>query len=459
MVIGGGVVGMNAAFIAIGMEADVFVFDRQHRPPARARRRLRRPRLDRLLARRSSIEEMLPRADLVIGAVLVHGATRARTWSRREQLGADEARRGARRRRDRPGRLLRDLAARPPTRDPTYEVDGIIHYCVANMPGAVPITSTYALTNATLPVRARARRPRRGRGASRRDPGLRPGVNVAGGKVTHPAVAEGVGMRLRPVEEALDIEPTSRPTLRHAMAHDTRSSRPMATATEDQAQELHRRRVRRRRRRRDRGRDQPGDRRGDRRGAALDRGGRRPRRAGGRASAFDELGRARRPASARRRCCKLADLIEEHGEEIADLESADAGKPRDAFARGRDPGDGATTCASSPAPPATMEGQAAGEYMEGHTSIIRREPVGVVGQITPWNYPLMMAIWKIGPALAAGNTVVLKPAETTPLHDAAARRARAPRSCPPGVLNVIGGHGEPAGLGARHATPTSTWSR
>ncbi len=62
-----------------------------------------------------------------------------------------------------------------------------------------------------------------------------------------------------------------------------------------------------------------------------------------------------------------------------------------------------------------MEGKAAGEYMEGYTSMIRREPVGVVGQITPWNYPLMMAIWKIGPALAAGCTIVLKPAETTPL--------------------------------------------
>ena len=71
-----------------------------------------------------------------------------------------------------------------------------------------------------------------------------------------------------------------------------------------------------------------------------------------------------------------------------------------------------------------LEGRAAGEYIEGYTSIIRREPVGVVGQITPWNYPLMMAIWKIGPALAAGNTIVLKPAETTPHDDLQARRDR-----------------------------------
>ena len=71
-----------------------------------------------------------------------------------------------------------------------------------------------------------------------------------------------------------------------------------------------------------------------------------------------------------------------------------------------------------------LEGRAAGEYMSGYTSIIRREPVGVIGQIAPWNYPLMMAVWKIGPALAAGNAVVLKPAETTPLSIAQGRRVR-----------------------------------
>ncbi len=91
-----------------------------------------------------------------------------------------------------------------------------------------------------------------------------------------------------------------------------------------------------------------------------------------------------------------------------------------------------------------MEGKATGEYMEGHTSMIRREPIGVVGQITPWNYPLMMAIWKIGPALATGNTIVLKPAETTPITT-----LKLAEWCseilPAGVFNVIGGHGEPAG--------------
>ena len=78
-----------------------------------------------------------------------------------------------------------------------------------------------------------------------------------------------------------------------------------------------------------------------------------------------------------------------------------------------------------------LEGRAAGEYMEGHTSFVRREPVGVVGQITPWNYPLMMMVWKIGPALAAGNTIVLKPAETTPVTTLQVRRVVRRRSCRP----------------------------
>jgi betaine-aldehyde dehydrogenase len=91
-----------------------------------------------------------------------------------------------------------------------------------------------------------------------------------------------------------------------------------------------------------------------------------------------------------------------------------------------------------------MEGRAAGEYMEAHTSIIRREPVGVVGQITPWNYPLMMAVWKIGPALATGNTIVLKPAETTPITTLRLAELAA-EHLPAGVLNVVCGHGEPAG--------------
>ena len=105
-----------------------------------------------------------------------------------------------------------------------------------------------------------------------------------------------------------------------------------------------------------------------------------------------------------------------------------------------------------------MEGKAAGEYAKGFTSMIRREPVGVVGQVAPWNYPLMMAIWKVGPALAAGNTVVLKPASATPLT-ALALAELAADIFPKGVLNVITGPGKTAGHAPGDASARSTWSR
>jgi betaine-aldehyde dehydrogenase len=139
---------------------------------------------------------------------------------------------------------------------------------------------------------------------------------------------------------------------------------------------------------------------------------------------------------------RIADAVEEAGEEFTQIESLNVGKPIEAmreeipvcvdnlrfFA-------GAARC---------LEGKAAGEYMQGYTSMIRREPVGVVGQVAPWNYPLMMMIWKIGPALAAGNTVVIKPSEQTPMT--AARMAHiCAEHLPKGVLNVIYGHGKPAG--------------
>jgi betaine-aldehyde dehydrogenase len=141
---------------------------------------------------------------------------------------------------------------------------------------------------------------------------------------------------------------------------------------------------------------------------------------------------------------KLADAIEDHAEVLSDLESADAGKPRKAFLEDEIPAmvdnlrffAGAGRC---------LEGRASGEYTEGYTSIIRREPVGVVGQITPWNYPLMMAIWKIAPALAAGNTLVLKPAETTPVTTLSVLAELCAEHLPPGVANYIGGHGQPTG--------------
>jgi betaine-aldehyde dehydrogenase len=140
---------------------------------------------------------------------------------------------------------------------------------------------------------------------------------------------------------------------------------------------------------------------------------------------------------------KLADLLEEHAEELADLESADAGKPRGAFLEDEMPFlcDNLRFFAGAGR---VLEGKSAGEYVENRTSFVRREPVGVVGQIAPWNYPLMMAIWKIGPALATGCTIVLKPAETTPVSTV--KLAEYAGEClPKGVLNVITGHGQPAG--------------
>jgi betaine-aldehyde dehydrogenase len=139
----------------------------------------------------------------------------------------------------------------------------------------------------------------------------------------------------------------------------------------------------------------------------------------------------------------LAATIEEHGDELARSEALNAGKPIEAAKNDEIPvmADnlrffaGAARC---------LEGRAAGEYMEGYTSFTRREAVGVIGQITPWNYPLMMAVWKIGPALAAGNTIVLKPAETTPITTLRLAELAA-EILPKGVLNVVTGPGQPTG--------------
>jgi betaine-aldehyde dehydrogenase len=140
---------------------------------------------------------------------------------------------------------------------------------------------------------------------------------------------------------------------------------------------------------------------------------------------------------------KLADTLEEHAEELSELEADNAGKPIAAFREDEIPFlvDNIRFFAGAAR---ALEGRSAGEYASGYTSMIRREPIGVVGQITPWNYPLMMAVWKIGPALAAGNTIVLKPAETTPITTLKLAEYAA-EFLPAGVLNVITGHGDPAG--------------
>jgi 1-pyrroline dehydrogenase len=139
---------------------------------------------------------------------------------------------------------------------------------------------------------------------------------------------------------------------------------------------------------------------------------------------------------------KLADVIEEHGEELAQLESVNVGKP---LMASRDEMPFAADNLRFFAGAARqLEGKSAGEYIEGYTSMIRREPLGIVGGICPWNYPLMMAVWKLGPALAAGNVQILKPSEQTPLS--LLRFVQLAQDViPEGVLQVVTGDGVPAG--------------
>jgi betaine-aldehyde dehydrogenase len=149
------------------------------------------------------------------------------------------------------------------------------------------------------------------------------------------------------------------------------------------------------------------------------------------------------PAQRSEALLAIASVLEQHGDEIARLEALNAGKPIEAVKDDELPvmADNLRFFAGAAR---VLEGRAAGEYMEGYTSFTRREAVGVIGQVTPWNYPLMMAIWKFAPAIAAGNTVVLKPAETTPLTTLRLAELVAD-VLPKGVLNVVTGPGNPTG--------------
>lgn len=139
---------------------------------------------------------------------------------------------------------------------------------------------------------------------------------------------------------------------------------------------------------------------------------------------------------------KLADLIEARMEEFARLESENTGKPYQMVSLGGDLPFAIDNLRFFAAAARDTHGNGAGEYMKGYTSMFRREPVGVVGQITPWNYPVMMAIWKIGPALAAGCTIVLKPAPTTPLTTLLLGELFAEAGIPDGVVNIVTGGNE-----------------
>jgi 1-pyrroline dehydrogenase len=139
---------------------------------------------------------------------------------------------------------------------------------------------------------------------------------------------------------------------------------------------------------------------------------------------------------------RLADVLAENAEELAQLESVNVGKPilasRDEMPFSAD------NLRFFAGAARNLEGKSAGEYIEGYTSMIRREPIGIVGGICPWNYPLMMAVWKMGPALAAGNVQILKPSEQTPLSLLRFIEL-AQEVIPPGVLQVVTGDGVPVG--------------
>ncbi|MGF2949974.1 gamma-aminobutyraldehyde dehydrogenase [Microbacterium alcoholitolerans] len=157
------------------------------------------------------------------------------------------------------------------------------------------------------------------------------------------------------------------------------------------------------------------------------------------------------PAERQLALFRIADAMAERADEFADLESQDTGKPRaslvaDEIEQSIDQLRFFAGAARS------LEGRAAGEYLAGHTSYVRREPIGVIGQVTPWNYPLNMAVWKIAPALAAGNTVVLKPAESTPQSTLLLAEIVAEHT-PAGTLNVVLGARETGAALIAHPAP------
>ncbi len=154
------------------------------------------------------------------------------------------------------------------------------------------------------------------------------------------------------------------------------------------------------------------------------------------ATAFDGW-RDTTPAERSRLLLRLADAVEARAEEFIAAEGRNTGKPL-ALTRSEEIPPMLDQIRFFAGAARVLEGRSAGEYLAGHTSWIRREPIGVVAQVTPWNYPLMMAVWKIAPALAAGNTVVLKPSETTPVTTLMLAEV-AGEIYPPGVLNVICG--------------------
>ena len=168
------------------------------------------------------------------------------------------------------------------------------------------------------------------------------------------------------------------------------------------------------------------------------------------AAAFEEWGETT-PAERQLALFRIADAMEARAEEFADLESKDTGKPRASLV------DDEIMLSVDQirffaGEARHLGGMASGEYMKEHTSSIRREPIGVIGQVTPWNYPLNMAVWKFAPAIAAGNTTVLKPSDTTPSSTLFLAEV-ASEFLPKGVLNVITGDRTTGAAMIDHKTP------
>ncbi|MFI7638235.1 gamma-aminobutyraldehyde dehydrogenase [Nonomuraea sp. NPDC049400] len=167
------------------------------------------------------------------------------------------------------------------------------------------------------------------------------------------------------------------------------------------------------------------------------------------ASAFESWGRTT-PGERANLLLKVADAIDARADEINEAECRNTGKPRARMAEDETPvaGDHFRFFAGAAR---TLEGPTAGEFLAEHTSVIRHEPIGVIGQVTPWNYPMMMAVWKIAPALAAGNTVVLKPSDTTPASTLKLAEILG-EVLPAGVFNVVTGDRETGALVVGHPT-------
>jgi betaine-aldehyde dehydrogenase len=159
------------------------------------------------------------------------------------------------------------------------------------------------------------------------------------------------------------------------------------------------------------------------------------------------------PSERQQALLKIAQVFEDNADELVAIESENTGKPL-------------AVTMSEEIPPMVdqirffagaariLEGKSAGEYMQGFTSMIRREPIGVIGQVTPWNYPMMMAVWKFAPAIAAGNAVVLKPSDTTPASTLKMAELIAQSDAlPPGVFNVVCGDRETGKALVEHKTP------